>query len=93
MSRMTDLLDKAAVALANGEDPLANPFLSVNKVTLDECYDLADLLAGGAKLISWAIRSPRAAAAFTEAGVNGMGIAAITEVLRAMNRRAEANRR
>lgn len=92
MSRMADLLDKAADALENGEDPLALHFLSENEVTLDECFDLADKLAMGARIISWATRNPKAATAFAQGGVNGMGMDAITRVLRAMNEKAAAGR-
>lgn len=88
MSRMADLLDKAADALDDGIDPLALGFLSANEVTLDECYDLADKLAMGARLISWATRNPKQAAAFARGGTDGMGMEAITRLLAAMNEKA-----
>lgn len=48
--RSTDLLKKAADALDDGQIPLMNPFLADNEVTLDECYNLGDQLAMGARL-------------------------------------------
>ena len=88
MSRMADLLDKAADALDEGIDPLAPGFLAANEVTLGECYDLADKLAMGARLISWATRNPKQAAAFARDGTDGMGMEAITRLLAAMNERS-----
>ena len=62
MSRMTDLLRGASEALKDGRDPLAQPFLSDNDVTLEECYDLAELLAAGAGLVAWVMDNPKIAA-------------------------------
>jgi len=53
------LLRAAADALEDGRDPLANPFLSDNDVTLDQCYSLADQLAIGARIVAAGIESPR----------------------------------
>lgn len=58
MSRSTDLLRKAAKALDDGQDPLMNPFLSENDVPLDECFDLAERLALGARLVAQAFEEP-----------------------------------
>jgi hypothetical protein len=53
-----ELLDLAAEALEDGRDPLANPFLSDNDVTLDQCYSLAEQLAIGARVMAAGIREP-----------------------------------
>lgn len=49
--RSADLLKAAVEALEDGRDPLTNSFLTDNEVTLDECYDLADNLALGARIV------------------------------------------
>jgi len=49
--RQTELLDLAAQALERGEDPFATGFLQEHQVTLDECYDISDLLAVGARMV------------------------------------------
>jgi hypothetical protein len=54
-----DLLRKAAAALNDGRDPLTTPFLSDNDVTLDECYDLAEHLALGARIVALGLDNPR----------------------------------
>jgi hypothetical protein len=54
-----ELLELAADALDDGRDPLAEPFLSDNGVTLDQCYSLADQLAIGARIVAAGIRTPR----------------------------------
>jgi len=59
VSRSTDLLRKAAEALEDGRDPLANPFLSEHDVTLDECYSLAEQLAIGARLVAEGFDNPK----------------------------------
>lgn len=53
------LLRAAADALDDGRDPLANPFLSDNGVTLDQCYSLAEQLAIGARIVAAGIENPR----------------------------------
>jgi hypothetical protein len=68
MSRQTDLLRKAADALEDQRDPLVSPFLGRNEVTLDELFDMADLLAVGARVVAWAMDNPRIASA----AFNGM---------------------
>jgi hypothetical protein len=57
-----DLLRKAADALDDGRDPLANPFLADNDVTLDQCYSLAGQLAIGARVVAEGIENPRSVA-------------------------------
>lgn len=59
MSRIADLLNKSADALDLGQDPLTNPFLRANEVTFNECLDLADNLALGARIVAWAHENPR----------------------------------
>jgi hypothetical protein len=54
-----ELLELAAEALEDGRDPLANPFLSDNGVTLDQCYSLAEQLAIGARIMAAGIRKPK----------------------------------
>lgn len=72
MSRTSDLLHSAAEALEDGQDPLATPFLAEHGVTYDECMDLADLLAMGARLTAWALEHPdEALGAVTGAQVAG----------------------
>jgi hypothetical protein len=59
MNRRTDLLNKAAEALENGEDPLALSFLSGHGVTSDECMSLAQQLAIGARVVAYGLEHPR----------------------------------
>jgi len=54
-----ELLELAAEALDDGRDPLTNPFLSDNEVTLDQCYSLARQLAIGARIVAAGIRKPK----------------------------------
>lgn len=54
-----ELLELAAEALEDGRDPLTNPFLSDNDVTLDQCYSLAQQLALGARIMAAGIRKPK----------------------------------
>jgi hypothetical protein len=85
MSRMPDLLRKAADALNDGRDPLTLPFLSDNDVTCDECFDMAELMAAGAQAVAWAMDNPKiAAAAFRGAKMETL--------LRLMERAARADR-
>jgi hypothetical protein len=53
------LLRLAADALDDGQSPLANPFLSENGVTLDQCMTMAELLATGARIVAAGIEDPR----------------------------------
>lgn len=53
------LLRAAVDALEDGRDPLAEPFLSENGVTLDQCYSLAGQLAIGARIVAAGIEDPR----------------------------------
>jgi hypothetical protein len=81
MSRMAQLLTKAADALEAGEDPFGFNFLSENDVTSTECLDMADKIAFGARVMAWVTENPRDAAKFLEAGSAGMALNAITEAL------------
>ena len=58
-ARRTLLLTEAAKALGAGQDPLMNPFLSEHEVTLNECYDLAEQLAIGARIVARGLADPR----------------------------------
>jgi hypothetical protein len=53
------MLRLAADALDDGRDPLTNPFLADNDVTLDQCYALAEQLAIGARIVAAGIENPR----------------------------------
>lgn len=59
MNRRTELLNKAAEALENGENPLAEGFLADHEVTFDECMNLAQQLAIGARLVAYGMEHPR----------------------------------
>lgn len=59
MASSSELLRRAAAALDDGRNPLVNPFLSDNDVTLDQCFGLAEHLALGARIVARAIESPR----------------------------------
>lgn len=50
-ARRRKLLLAAAFSLDEGEDPFHGSFLSKHKVTLDEAYDLSELLAMGARMV------------------------------------------
>lgn len=81
MSRQSQLLKAAAAAMENGEDPFHESFLGANEVTLDECFDMADLLALGAQVMAWAIEHPKEASAFARNGANGMHLDMVTRAL------------
>ena len=78
MSRQSELLRKAADALDDGQIPLMNPFLADNEVTFDECMDMAELLAEGARLIAWAMENPK----MVSAALGGMRMEGILTLLR-----------
>lgn len=80
--RSTDLLKKAADALDDGQIPLMNPFLADNEVTLDECYNLGDQLAMGARLLAWAMENPKLARAAISSAGDGMAAHMYTEILK-----------
>jgi hypothetical protein len=80
--RSTDLLKKAADALDDGQSPLANPFLSENDVSLDECYNLAEQLAMGARLFAWALENPKMAAAAMDGAATGMSVHLYTTIIK-----------
>ena len=52
------LLRKAAEVLDDGCDPMMNPFLADNDVSLDQLYSLAEHLAIGARLVAQGIERP-----------------------------------
>jgi hypothetical protein len=79
--RQAYLLRRAADGLDNGEHPFGDEFLSGNQVTADECFDMAGLMAAGARVVAWAIDNPRDAAAFLSSGSAGMAMSAITEAM------------
>jgi hypothetical protein len=76
-NRTTSLLRAAAEALEDGRDPLANPFLADNEVTLHEAYTLADQLATGARIFAWAIEHPAQA----RGALDGAHVSAAYEAL------------
>jgi hypothetical protein len=78
MSRYTDLLKTAADALSDGHDPFAHDFLIDNEVTLDEVYDLSDLMAIGARIVAWGLEHPEQAVA----ALNGARLQGAYEALR-----------
>lgn len=80
--RSTGLLKKAADALDAGQIPLMNPFLTENDVSLDECYNLAEQLAMGARLLAWAMENPKMAAAAMDGAATGMSIHLYTAIMR-----------
>jgi hypothetical protein len=84
MSRQSELLKLAADALDDACDPLTAPFLDEHAVTLDECYDLAEWLALGARLMAWAIENPRQARTAVEGATDAMRMDFITRVLQKM---------
>lgn len=63
MSRATELLKAAAVALEDGNDPFHTNWLADNDVTFNECMDLSESLAIGARLLAWVIEHPHEASA------------------------------
>jgi hypothetical protein len=54
-NRKTELLLAAADALDEGIDPFGATWLSEHEVALDECYDLSDNLALGARMLANAV--------------------------------------
>jgi hypothetical protein len=89
MSRSSELLKAAAAHLENGGDPF-HEFLADNDVTIDECFDLADSLAMGARLIAWAMENPRQAGIAARGGADFMKMDAITRALAKINLSATA---
>ena len=49
----------AADALDNGDDPFSGAFLGEHDVTSDECINLAQQLAIGARVVARGLGSPR----------------------------------
>lgn len=58
----SELLRLAADALEDGENPFSMAFLSRNDVTFDQCQNLAQQLAIGARMFATAITKPRSPA-------------------------------
>jgi hypothetical protein len=85
MSRSSELLKAAADALDDGRDPLATPFLDEHRVTLDECFDLAEWLALGGRLMAWAIEHPHDARTAVSGATDAMRMDIIVRVLRKLN--------
>jgi hypothetical protein len=81
VSRRADLLRAAADGLDDANHPFCDEFLSGNKVTFDECFEMAEDMAAGARVLAWAIDNPRDAAAFLASGSAGMALNAVTEAL------------
>jgi hypothetical protein len=88
MSRSSELLKAAADALDDGSDPFSSTFLDANRVTLDECFDLAEWLALGSRLMAWAIENPRQARTAVEGATGAMTMDKITRILQKMNEQA-----
>jgi len=82
MSRAADLLKAAATALDDGRDPLTSPFLGEHDVSLNECYDLAEQMAMGARLLAWALENPKLASAAMSGAGDGMAIHIYTEAIK-----------
>jgi hypothetical protein len=85
VSRSSDLLKAAADYLDDGGDPFGLSFLSENGVASDECLDLADSLAMGARLVAWGMEHPLEAAAFLSSGSAGMALDATTRAMAKIN--------
>jgi hypothetical protein len=85
MSRSSELLKAAADTLDDGRDPLTTPFLGDHDVTLDECFDLAEWLALGARLMAWAIENPGHAKTAVSGATDAMRMDIIVRVLRKLN--------
>lgn len=79
--RQSELLRAAADGLDKGEHPFCDSFLGEHEVTLDECFEMAEMMAAGARVIAWAIDSPRDAAVFLSSGSAGMAMNAVTKAL------------
>ncbi|WP_431881687.1 hypothetical protein [Micromonospora chalcea] len=77
MSRTIELLNAAADALDDGQDPFHESFLIEHDVTAAECYALSEQLALGARVMAWAIANPAAASA----AVNGAHLHATYEAI------------
>jgi len=91
MSRSSELLKAAADALEEGSDPFHESFLGKHDVTADECFDLADSIAMGARLVAWATENPRQAAAFAASGSAGMAMETITKAIAKINLSGKAD--
>ena len=85
MSRQAELLRAAADGLDNGSQPFCDQFLGEHDVTSDECMEMAELMAEGARAVAWAMDHPREAAAFLSAGSAGMTMDVITRALKKVN--------
>jgi hypothetical protein len=81
MTRHSELLTAAADALEDGDNPFSGSFLAEHDVTSDECMDLADSLAIGARLYAWAIENPKQAIAAAEGASIGMRLDFIKRAL------------
>lgn len=81
MSRTSELLKAAADALEEQRSPFDGSFLTEHGVTYDECMDLADSLAIGARLYAWAIENPQQAVAAAEGASIGMRLDLIKRAL------------
>ncbi len=62
-----------------------NPFLSDHDVTFDECMDMAEYLALGARLIAWAIENPKLVVAAAQGAGIGLQHHVFTEAMAKLN--------
>ena len=72
MSRATQILKDAADALEEGTDPFNPAWLAEHDVTFEECMNLGEELAMGARLLAWALDHPAEARAILNAGNTGL---------------------
>lgn len=76
--RLVEILTAAADAMEDGMDPFDTAFLADNRVSLEECFTMADLLALGARLVAFGLQHPDVA----RGALNG---AAVTSACGALN--------
>lgn len=76
-TRLIDLLNHAADAMENGQDPFDHGFLGEHAVTLDECFTMAELIALGARLVAFGLENPKVA----RGALNGAHMAAAYQAL------------
>lgn len=76
-SRLIELLNRAADAMEDGQDPFDLSFLSDHDVAAYECITMADLLALGARLVAFGLDNPKIALG----AINGARMAAAYQAL------------
>lgn len=76
-ARLVELLNHAADAMEDGQDPFNHAFLRDNRVSLEEVFTMGELIALGARLVAFGLEHPEVA----RGALNGAHLASARQAL------------